>query len=872
MHVIKPMALGLSSRPLEFRQRFGLSISGCLFVPFDQGDKGRLWTEASMWDFLSQEMAVPLIDEVVPKVDAEFLVHGHAYTQPQRSNAVAVRAQVGPLSKTVYVFGERQWVGRSPSEPAPFTSLPLGWERAYGGPGFAENPLGTGHAPGAESQARLPNLELPTSRLVRPGEPIVPAGFGALDVMNPQRQALRGTYDDSWQKEHAPGFPPDIDWHYFNLAPKDQWFGTPLTGTEPFEFEHMHPRLPKVQGRLPGLRVRAFASYRGDPSASKNPYRLREVPMRLTTLWFFPHAECLVMIFQGLAQCAEDDASDILRLVGAVERLGEEKDPSHYLEVLGQRLDARLAAVHALNDAVLLPTGVDLADARFEARQAAMKPDGLKEDAQYRRAQVDVELARDQARRMGKDPDALGLKMPPPAKPVTLAELPAHIEQAVAQAEQQKWATVEEAVDRVEQALELLKSGKVDPAQLVHRGPPTFRARDELRAVLEGFERAGKPVAEGTRKQLADTFAKQELNHQMTYLHTAHHQPPVAPLAGEAAARCRGEVEWLLKRGVKRWPAIDLTGADLSGMDLSGIDLSAAWLESANLGGCRLRRTNFAGAVLAHAQFKGADATEAYFGGANLGKAHLAEAIFDDANFSGAVLAGCDLKHTRFIRARLSQTDLMDTRWGDADWRGVRADGIVFHKLDLKGVDFGKARLSQCTFVECDLTQVAFEGARMKGVTFTQCRLEKARFVAAAMPGTVFVDKTRLAQADFSGADLSQANLGECDASRARFVEARLEGANLGKAVLTGCDFTRAQAAGALLRKALMPRSVLAGANLMNAILQGADLRSADLSGANLYGADMARVLLDPNTLMLQANLDRARTWPRLPVAPAVNP
>lgn len=870
MHVIKPMALGLSTRPLEFRKRFGLSISGCLFVPFAQGDHGALWTEASMWDFLAQEMATPLIDEVVPKVDAEYLVHGHAYTQPGRSNAVAVRAQVGSRSKTLYAFGDRQWVGRSPSEPAPFESLPLGWERAYGGPGFAENPVGMGHAPDGQARA-VPQLELPTSRSLRPGEPIAPAGFGALDVMHPQRQALRGTYDDTWQKEHAPGFPPDIDWHYFNLAPRDQWFDAPLSGTEDFEFEHMHPRLPKVQGRLPGLRVRAFTSYRGDPAAS-NPYRLREVPMRLTTLWFFPHAECLVMIFQGLAQCAEDDASDILRLVGAVERLGQEKDASHYLEVLGQRLDARLAAVHALNDTVLLPTGVNLGDARFDARQAAMKPDGLKEDAQYRRAQVDVEMARDQARRMGKDPDALGLKMPPPPKPVTLAELPAHIEQAVAQAEQQKWAVVEEAVDRAEQALAMLKSGKVDPGQLVRRGPPTYRAGDEMCTVLDAYARAGKAVAPATREQFAAAFAKQEVMHQMTYLQTAHHQPPVAPLAGDEARRCRGEVEWLLRRGVKRWPAIDLTGADLSGLDLSGLDLAAAWLESANLRNTKLRRTNFAGAVLAHAQFAGADATEAYFGGANLGKAHLAQAIFDDANFSGAVLAGCDLKHTRFIRAHLSQVDLLDTRWGEADWRGVRATGLVFHKLDLKGVDFGKARLSQCTFVECDLTGVDFEGARINGCTFAQCQLERARFVSAAMPGAVFVDKTRLVRADFSGADLSQANLGECDASGARFVEARLDGANLGKAALARCDFSRASAVSALLRKALLPRAVMGGANLMNAILQGADLRSADLSGANLYGADMARVLTDPNTLMLQANLDRARTWPRLPVAPAVGP
>ena len=57
----------------------------------------------------------------------------------------------------------------------------------------------------------------------------------------------------------------------------------------------------------------------------------------------------------------------------------------------------------------------------------------------------------------------------------------------------------------------------------------------------------------------------------------------------------------------------------------------------------------------------------------------------------------------------------------------------------------------------------------------------------------------------------------------------------------------------------------------MDAILQGADLRSVDLGAANLYGADLARALMDPNTSLQRANVDRARTWPRLPLAPAVN-
>ena len=65
MQIVKPNSLGLSFRPIEYRKRFGLCISGYLHLPMDQGEAGRLWSEASMWNLITQEMAVPLIDEGV---------------------------------------------------------------------------------------------------------------------------------------------------------------------------------------------------------------------------------------------------------------------------------------------------------------------------------------------------------------------------------------------------------------------------------------------------------------------------------------------------------------------------------------------------------------------------------------------------------------------------------------------------------------------------------------------------------------------------------------------------------------------------------------------------------------------------------------
>jgi uncharacterized protein YjbI with pentapeptide repeats len=867
MHVIKPQALGLSMRPLEFRKRFGLAISAYLHLPFAQDERSTLWSEQSMWNFLARELSVPLIDEGVPKCVSEFLVHGSAYAEPGRAHDTSARVRLGTREKTLLVFGDRRWLGDRPSPPQPFDSIPLGWDRAYGGPGFAANPLGRGHAE-VDGVHWLPNIESPTDRVKRRSKPVTPASFGMLDVMHPQRAALRGTYDTAWLEQHAPGFPPDIDWRSFNVAPRDQWLDAPLAGDEPYELDHLHPTRSHIAGRLPGLCVRAFCDYPLADDAD-GPAKLREVPMRLTTVWFFPHAERIVLIFHGLAKSARDDASDIVRLVGAVERLGEARPDGHYLDALEKRVNGRLAAVHALNDAPLLPDGVDLSDPEVEQMQAAMRPPGFRADAEYRRAEIDVEMARDRVRAQGKDPDALGLKLAPRANPPTTAELPAYLERVHAEIEQQKWAVVEEAVTHAEKAAEWARRSKVDPTSLVHRGPPTFRASVQLATLEKSFAQTG---AAFDKAVVAPKLAQHQLILELDYLGNAHRQPPAAPLHGSAATTCRNEVRWLLDRRVKTWIGIDLTGADLSGLDLSGIDLSGAWLEGVVLRDAKLRGTNFSAAVLAHADLRGADATGANFAGANLGRARLTEAVLDEVDLSAAVLAHCDLAGTRLCGSRLANTDLREATWGVADWRGVQATGLLFHRCDMQGLNLARARLHSCTFLECDASGVDFSVTTISGCSFVGCKLRRARFVDADMPATTFAGATALDEADFTGANLAGANLGECDAGGAILERAKLDGANLGMASLVGCRLDGASAVGALLRKAVLTRATLVGANLMDAIVQNADLRSANLSGSNLFGADLARVRMDCQTRLIGAKVERARRWPRLPLEPVAAP
>ncbi|MFM9926167.1 DUF2169 domain-containing protein [Variovorax sp. H27-G14] len=859
MQILKPQALGLSTRPIEFRKRYGLSISAYLYLPFAQDERGCLWAEQSMWSFLSKEMAQPLIDEGVAKLTPEFLVHGQAFAPADRPNACAVRARFGTQEKTLLVFGERYWDGAQPSAPQPFTAMPVGWAGAYGGPGFAANPLGRGRE-ARDGLTWLPNIELPGDRLLRPDQAVAPAGFGALDLMHPQRAQHRGTYDADYLKQHAPGFAPDTDWRFFNLAPPDQWMGAPLAGDESFAFDHMHPEHARVEGRLPGMRARVFVGYKAEGAEPK----VREVPLRLTTVWFFPHAQRCIAIFQGLAEVGTDDGSDVLSLMGAVERNGQPRTDQHYLDAAAKRADPKSGALYALVDSDLLPEGVSTADPDVEAAKAPFAMAGLQGEAQRRRAQMDVELARQKARDLGQDPDALGIRMPPREQVPQGEALPAYLDKVVAEMKAQQWAAVEDAVTALERAYAMSAQQKIDLGALKHRGPPLYKADKHL-ADLRAQAAVGSNPPD--LAPLLPKLQQLEEVQRQGYLETAHMQPPAPAMAITNAAEAnqlRREMPRAVAAGIRLFAGLDFTGADFSGLDLREVDFRGAWLESVDFRNANLSGADFGGAVLAHARFEGAIAIGAKFGKANLGKAALAGGVFDGADFSQAVLMHCALAGTQMRRARFAGANLLETTWGVADWEGALLAGQTFYKLDLRGMRWPGADLSVCNFIESDLSGVDLQGAKLEGATFVTCKLDGADLRMAHGAGAVAVKNTSLAGADMGGADLRRANLGGCDLRGAKLVRALLDGANLCEARLDGADLRLASAKGALLRMSGCAGALLSGVNLSDAVLQKADLRGADLRRSNLFGADLSRVRLDGATLLDGALLTRARTWPRL--------
>jgi hypothetical protein len=212
---------------------------------------------AQCWGEMGQSSLMHEADLLGVKPTTDVLLRGDAISPGGRAAAwLEVSLRVGTIHKRLRVTGDRVWgrgaLGPVMSEPAPFHSMPIVYERAYGGWDRSapepqdhrlddRNPVGTGFAvrsQGCEGQ-RVPNVEYRDQLISTWQDRPVPAGLNAVDCAWSPRRQLAGTYDDAWRKRRFPLWAEDLDTRYFNCAPSDQQTQQPLVGGERVEVTGM---------------------------------------------------------------------------------------------------------------------------------------------------------------------------------------------------------------------------------------------------------------------------------------------------------------------------------------------------------------------------------------------------------------------------------------------------------------------------------------------------------------------------------------------------------------------------------------------------------------------------------------------------------
>jgi uncharacterized protein YjbI with pentapeptide repeats len=865
VRIIKPQAMGLLTRPFEFRREFWLGLAAVTFVPI--GETPALLPETAMWTFLVEELPPDQpLDAVIPKASAEFLAVAHGCA-PGGAPAplVSVGIQLGPLIKTLNVFGDRRISRSRVSEPVPFTSMPIDWAHTFGGMGFAANPLGKGAVPIDGTDGHLhevPNVVDP--KLAVEGFQ-TPSGFAPVDQMWPARARLGGTYDDAWTKQDFPGFARDIDWHFFNCAPPDQWLPNGLTGDETYAFKNLHPTQPLLQGRLPGMAPRLFLVRRGQEGT------FEEISLTLTTVWCFPHRERLVLVHHGRARVVEEDGSDIAHAVLGADRLGALRPADDFRAVMAKRLDRKTGVMHAMRDADLVPEEWLRPDPALAAPKSAASQQIRARSR--RRAERQLAAQREELKARGLDPDKFAPPILPPEKPPpTLEELPGFAAEAEAEAAaQQAKAEAELAASKAKAAEQLAAAG-IAAEEIQKRldakpkGPPPFSAKG-FRAELSKQARAMRLLGTltlGLEEQLVSPefiaqLEQAEAAMRNTYRLNAQHHDAADPLPADRSV----EIRRLVSGDNKAARALyDLHGADLSGLDLSGIDLSGVCLDGADLTGTSFAGAKLVDAVLAHARMTDCVLDAADLSGANLGKALLAGASLLKATLKNSVLAGADLTGASLAGADLDGADLSETILVGADFTAVSAANLLAMKLSLRGLRAPGVVITKAKFIECDIEGADWTGASLDQAVFLKCNLAGIQLADASMRKCVFVQQCNLAGANLSRADLTEANLRETALPGADLDDAIIERADFSGADLTGAVLTCVRGAGSRWVAANLAGANLHGGDFAQADMSHSDLRGAYLVGASVYEANLPRAKLDRATVRSGMFTTRMRYLP----------
>lgn len=338
MRVLKDKTQSFLAGVCGLQGKLFFSAAALLFFDLERPDV--LLPEKDLWRVVKARVPKPVpFDVAKPKPQAEVLVHGNCHPrQGAQLDAARVRLQLGDVDKTLFVFGPRHWERTTSGwtirhDAVPEAPLPVTWRYAFGGPGFPDNPEGLGHTPLKDERGGvfhpLPRIEDPGNLIGAPTDAPRPVGFAPVEQTRPVRLARAGTYDDAWYREHWPYLPQDFDLRFFNTAPEDQQLHERYwRGDEILRIEGMHPRRAVLSSRLPGLKVRCFATLLDDPGADRKDLskaRFQELHTNLDTVWLFPEDMRGALCFRGQCEIRDDEYRDVLNVLLVTEALDDEE-------------------------------------------------------------------------------------------------------------------------------------------------------------------------------------------------------------------------------------------------------------------------------------------------------------------------------------------------------------------------------------------------------------------------------------------------------------------------------------------------------------------------------------------------------------------
>lgn len=709
--------------------------------PFPEGER---WID----DDVERALATP--GDLAPfKRRGECLVLGSCHPPGGRATRSQIAFSIGAVQKNIAVFGDRTFEGGL-DRPAEFTSMPLTWERAFGGRGHAINPAGV----------ELPNLEDPQQLIQGRGERPAPTCTTPISPLWPERLKRAGTYDAAWLAKGYPGLASDIDWDCFAAAPPDQRIEGWWRGDEELVLVNLVPGTPSFRTRLPGVSPRAFLT----PADSADPLaHLWEVPLRLDTIVVETDVGAIRCVWRGVLDVMSEDLEEMGSLCVLHDEPGMKRSAEACRGVFEAALVARRNEERALEaDA---PTSVS-GGASGSANEPLFK---TLVGTAVKWSHLDQAMTVDDTDSAALRDDVLALL--------------------------KKQGLVAEPGSPLASILDRLPEDG---------GAPRALDEEELRTMQE------RMLAEEVERMRGEGA---ELRKQVQRALYEGQSCAGWDLSGVDLSRLRLSGGDFRKARFRRailagtiFGGTDFADATFEECEISDAQLEEARLDRATFHFCRLERTHFRAASLDDARF-----TECLLRGARFSqsfgrRAELLDSRLDDATFDDAVFDGADLTGSVLDRALLARTSLVDV------WmiEGVSAKDARFDRCDLRKLRAtGGTDVSGSTFAACYGPGARFNGAIARKTDFSFSDLERASFTGADLRGAVLMG-CRLRKARFDDANAMAAKLLKSDLFEARLERANLRGADLRGASLYGAELLKATLDGAKLDLANLDATRLA--------------------------------------------------------------
>lgn len=691
-----------------------------------------------------------------PRGECHFVGHAHA-PGGEPAGSVLAGFRVGSVSRNLAVFGDRTFDGYGAvTAPVPFQRMPIRWELAFGGPGYARNPMGRGIAAVDTEQGRrvpLPNLEDTAEPITSASDRPRPACFGPIPPSWVERTRKAGTYDQRWLKTRWPWLPEDFDFAYYLSAPPPQHIEGFWRGDEGVGLQHLAASQTVIRSKLPGLRGRCFAEVRRGGAVE-----FVEVPLRLDTVTLDGDNEQVQCVWRGLLEGVSEKHAEVETFFFIHEPI----DVGYPLDHYRQWLERKRAEAVALED--------DLeAEAPPPEEPLALPPSPPTPTAALLLAGL-AKSMQESGPGPGVDPAAHAAQV---AQLTALAAAPP--EAPMPKPSEVRAGMDAQGIEVPEELRALPDDEPEEPAAEEEEEPPGLSREDVLR-----FRAYGQPLA-GADLTGVD-LSELDLSGQ--------------DFTGAVMSRANLR-DCVLREAIFTDAVLDhadLTGGDFAGANFDGADLTGVAAVRINAEGASFEGATAEGSAWTGSRFFKANLKGAEFVGCALNACDFRESVCDEADFSrsrgeqahfeGASLASATLEAGQFARAVFDDAVLTNLRadegadFTEASFRRVKASDAHFEQATLRGAQMGEGDFDKAEFARAVLERATLTAASLKGARFHEANLTGAVMLRVDAMEASF-EAAVLVEADLRGANLTSAQLW-----RARTERAQMELALLHRTIL----------------------------------------------------------------------------------------